>query len=253
MTKELIAKPKTLLEKVVYTSAIVLGSIVLFYGLQLFVSILIITALSLAGNNSEQIQDLVSENAGVQFLYSLIAAALLLLVLRQLLRWRKIAPLQYLRLQTAPKLGQLGEVVLMYGVYFIVLIIATVVVSQTTTVDVNQSQDLGAVAREGWGLVMTFVSLVIIAPIIEEVLFRGVLFRSIKHVSGRIAGYIIVCLLFGAAHLEFDNLNFIAAIDTLIFSGFLIYVYEKHQSLYSAIALHALKNGIAFIALFVIV
>ncbi|MCA9350925.1 CPBP family intramembrane metalloprotease [Candidatus Saccharibacteria bacterium] len=37
-----------------------------------------------------------------------------------------------------------------------------------------------------------------------------------------------------------------------MFSFALIYVFEKTQNLWAAIVLHALKNGIAFVGLFIL-
>lgn len=243
----------TLLQRALLVLATLLGGIVLFYGLQLVVSLVIVLFLGFAGNDADKISELLSNSSSVQFAYSALAAVTLSASIYFLLRWRKLNPYKFLRLSKPPKSGHVGEVVILYGIYFLVLIATTVFVSVTSDINVDQTQDLGAISREGWGLALTFVSLVILAPVVEEVLFRGLLFRSLKHFGGRIAAYILVSLLFGAAHLEFDNLNYIAAIDTLIFSGFLIFIYEKHASLYSPIMLHALKNCIAFIALFVII
>jgi len=45
---------------------------------------------------------------------------------------------------------------------------------------------------------------------------------------------------------------YIAALDTFILSLVLIYLREKTGSLWASITLHAVKNGVAFMALFVL-
>ena len=143
------------------------------------------------------------------------------------------------------------DVVMTYGLYFLVLIATTVFLGLFTGVNIEQSQDLGIATPESLGSkVIIFALLVIIPPIYEELLFRGFLFNTLKKYGGQILAVILTSVLFGAAHLEYDNLNWIAGIDTLIFSGFLIYISQKHQSLYSAMLLHAIKNTVAFYVLF---
>lgn len=241
---------RTIAERTVLTIAAVFGSILLFFGVQIIVSVIVVLVLSAFGNNEASVNDLISSNNAVQFAFSLIVAAFLISAIFIFLKMVKRKPWRFLKLNKRPRFKQFMEVLLIYGLYFLTLIIASAIVSNATSVDVSQEQDLGAIATEGWGLLLTFLSLVVLAPIVEEIFFRGFLYRITKSLAGRVVGYIIVSLLFGAAHLEFENLNYIAAIDTLIFSVFLIYVYERHNSLYSSIFLHATKNAIAFTALF---
>jgi membrane protease YdiL (CAAX protease family) len=51
---------------------------------------------------------------------------------------------------------------------------------------------------------------------------------------------------------ESGGLLYIAGLDTFILSLFLIYLREKTDGLWASMALHALKNGVAFVALFVL-
>jgi len=169
------------------------------------------------------------------------------------LKWRGEKPLNFLMLtQKYPNYKQVGEVIVTYGLYFVTLIVATIILTIFLPIDVNQAQDLG-ISRPGTtsGLVYIFITLVMIAPISEEILFRGFLFGSLSKYSSKIIATIAVSIIFGMAHLEYGNLNWIAVVDTLIFSVYLIYISQKHKSLYSSMLLHAMKNGIAFYVLFV--
>ena len=59
----------------------------------------------------------------------------------------------------------------------------------------------------------------------------------------------------GSAHLPEGGAAgplYIAAIDTFILSLFLIYLREKTGSLWSSMTLHATKNGVAFMVLYVL-
>jgi membrane protease YdiL (CAAX protease family) len=66
---------------------------------------------------------------------------------------------------------------------------------------------------------------------------------------------ILTSLIFASAHLPEGGaagLLYIAALDTFILSLVLIYLREKTGGLWASITLHAIKNGIAFVALFVL-
>jgi membrane protease YdiL (CAAX protease family) len=66
---------------------------------------------------------------------------------------------------------------------------------------------------------------------------------------------LLTSAIFAAAHLPEGGSGgplYIAAIDTFILSLVLIYLRIKTGNLWASITLHALKNGVAFVALFVL-
>jgi membrane protease YdiL (CAAX protease family) len=84
----------------------------------------------------------------------------------------------------------------------------------------------------------------VVAPVCEEVLFRGFIFRSLRNWRGLWPAALITGLLFGAVH----GLS-APAVDLLPlgFLGFVLcLLYEWTGSLYPCIALHVLNNAIAF-------
>ena len=87
----------------------------------------------------------------------------------------------------------------------------------------------------------------VVAPISEELLFRGFLYGKLKSRKLKpLFSAIVTSLLFGLVH---GQLN--VGIDTFILSMMMIYLLEKRQSLWVTIMLHMIKNGVAFLALFV--
>ncbi|MCM8525761.1 MAG: CPBP family intramembrane metalloprotease [Lentisphaeraceae bacterium] len=81
-------------------------------------------------------------------------------------------------------------------------------------------------------------------PIIEELLFRSLLYRSLKFSLSPLFAAIISATLFGFAHIEPDT------IPQLITIGLILsYVYEKSGSIYVPIALHATNNFITIMML----
>lgn len=103
-------------------------------------------------------------------------------------------------------------------------------------------------ANEGTGLLIASAALTcVIAPIAEEILFRGLLFTSLRKWRGPWPAAIVTGLVFGLVHgtsAPFEDLL------PLAFLGFsLCVLYRLTGSLYPCIAAHAVNNAIAFGAL----
>ena len=122
--------------------------------------------------------------------------------------------------------------------------------------NLDQKQEIGFDSVQGTvPLLLTFISVVIIVPITEEILVRGFLYGSLRKALPVLQATILTSLIFAAAHLPEGGSSgplWIGAIDTFTLSLFLCYLREKTGSLWPSITLHTLKNGIAFAALFLI-
>lgn len=90
--------------------------------------------------------------------------------------------------------------------------------------------------------ILFFVSIVIFAPILEELIFRGVILSYlIKHRSAW-KSILFSALLFGLIHISPDQVFF------AFFAGvFLGYVYIKSQNILVPIFFHALNNALNFV------
>lgn len=238
---------------IVKVLVILVGTITLFFFSNFFSAIVILFVLGLfVSGSSQQLLDSVEGNNFINLLYIVVVAAVVLWFLYRFLIWWGKKPKKFLLLSNKPTLHQLADILKMYAAYFLVIILVSGLLSAFSIVDVNQTQELGISDPEGVvQLVIIFVSLVVVPPIFEEVLFRGFLYNSLIRFVSFVPSVILTSVLFGIAHLEYDRLNWIAAIDTLIFSVFLIRISQKHASIYSAMIMHALKNCIAFFSLFV--
>ena len=122
--------------------------------------------------------------------------------------------------------------------------------------DVNQSQDLGFNATYNAGqLFFIAIALVILPPITEEIIFRGMLYKKKKKGLPILIAALVTSLLFAAGHLlegGDGGLLYIAGIDTFVLSLILVGLREVSGGLWSCIGLHAIKNGIAFVTLFIL-
>ena len=114
-------------------------------------------------------------------------------------------------------------------------------------IDYNQAQETGysqIATRPEYFL--AFISLVIIAPIAEEVLFRGYLLAKLKKYAPVWLAVLLTSLLFGIVHFQWN-----VGIDVFVLSLVLCFLRLVSGSLWPSIMLHMLKNGIAFYFLFV--
>lgn len=115
--------------------------------------------------------------------------------------------------------------------------------------DATQVQEVGFTAAglsQPFEYVLAFLTLVVIAPVAEELLFRGYLYGKIKKLIPRWLAIILVSALFGVLHGQWN-----VAIDTFVLSVFLCLLRDLTGSLWPAIFLHMVKNGLAYYLLFV--
>lgn len=242
--------------KPIRASLLIIGTIVLFFVAQILGVILIFAILSIFGFNPEEIQSMLSDNIYVQFLSILSIEIITLTLIAYVLKLQGKAFWKSVGLGTRPTPGNFGYSILAYGAYFVVFIFVAILVSQLIPgVDVDQAQQLGFDSPTGLELVPVYLSLVVLPAFVEEVLFRGFLFQKLKSLINIKLAIFITSLIFSIAHLEFLSggpLNYIAAIDTFIFSLFLIALLLKTKTLWASIFLHAIKNSIAFVVLFII-
>ena len=91
------------------------------------------------------------------------------------------------------------------------------------------------------------LGLVFIAPIVEEFLFRGFLNNLLRGKVNTFIRMSIVSILFAALHFPTYIHNWIQFIAYLILAIVLFLVYERRRSLFDAILLHSLYNGLLVI------
>jgi membrane protease YdiL (CAAX protease family) len=113
--------------------------------------------------------------------------------------------------------------------------------------NVNQVQDTGFnQLSQYYEIVLAFVTLVIIAPIAEEILFRGYLYGKLRKFVPIWVAVFATSLLFGFVHGSWN-----LAFDTFALSVVSCLLRESTGNIWSSILLHMTKNGIAFFILFI--
>jgi membrane protease YdiL (CAAX protease family) len=87
------------------------------------------------------------------------------------------------------------------------------------------------------------VLVTVIAPLGEELFFRGFFFGSLRNWHGPVLAAILTGAVFGLIHVGSAPIGYL--VPLAIFGAGLCLLYEMTGSLYPAIALHALNNSIA--------
>ena len=115
------------------------------------------------------------------------------------------------------------------------------------SIDLNQAQDTGFDnLSRNYEYYLAFIGLVVLAPIAEEVIFRGYLYGKLKKYVPIWAAIIVTSVTFGAIHGAWN-----LAIDTFALSVILCLLREVTGNIWSSILLHMIKNGIAYYFLFI--
>lgn len=122
--------------------------------------------------------------------------------------------------------------------------------------DAEQAQDVGFSAYIfGWDRLVAFVVLVVVAPVAEELIFRGWLYgklrsmlsEKISDVASIVASIFLVSLVFGAIHMQWN-----VGVNVFALSVVLCGLREITGTIYAGILTHMLKNGVAFFLLYVL-
>ncbi|MFT5837263.1 MAG: membrane protease YdiL (CAAX protease family) [Candidatus Azotimanducaceae bacterium] len=94
------------------------------------------------------------------------------------------------------------------------------------------------------GLLVCFA--VILAPIVEEIIFRGCIYRFLKSQTTISLAQVISGMLFSLIHA-----NLMSFLPLLLVGILLAYIYEKTGSLLVSIWFHAFFNGFTLLMLFI--
>lgn len=116
-----------------------------------------------------------------------------------------------------------------------------------TFIDYGQQQETGFTDVSTQGeVIMAFIMLVIIAPIAEELLFRGYLFGKLRKYAPTWIAILITSLIFAIVHFAWN-----VGLDVFALSIVLCLLRVVSGSLWPSIMLHMMKNGLAFYFLFI--
>jgi len=227
----------------------------IFFGGQIIGAGLLSIVLGFFGVSSEQIAKIYSSSTLSQFTLMITVDIAMFLLLFWFIRARK-SSLQALGL-IRPKLRDGLYVLAGAVIYFSAsALLSSVVAKLIPALNLDQQQQIGfQQASSAPQLVLVFIALVIFPPFVEELVFRGFLFSGLKTKLPLVFAAPLTSVIFAAPHLQIGSgepLLWTAFIDTFILSLVLVSLRIKTGNLWTSIGLHALKNGVAFTALFIL-
>ena len=102
-------------------------------------------------------------------------------------------------------------------------------------------------ADEGtFGLIMAGFMVIAVAPVIEEVFFRGFLYRALRSRFGVLSAAAIDGVLFGIVHHDYTAEGWLIVPPLGVLGFIFCLVYERTGSLFPVIGLHAFNNALAY-------
>ena len=113
----------------------------------------------------------------------------------------------------------------------------------------NQDQISGLVRRNPY---LYTLMATVFAPFVEEIVFRGCIYRRIEASGHKYLGFLISSLIFGLIHVITPLLqgDWSQGIYIIVYGSLgmvMCYVYEKTDSLFCSILLHMLNNAISIL------
>lgn len=135
-------------------------------------------------------------------------------------------------------------VLLCYGFYLVVSVGIAVLLS-ITGLDLpgfhEQESYLPLFGYDAFGLSIAFIIVAILAPLLEELFFRGFIFRTFKKTWPAWLASILTAVVFSLVHFQLQTFL------PLFFLGLILnHAYHKTGSLWTSVAFHSLNNTIAF-------
>lgn len=167
----------------------------------------------------------------------------------RLINWKTLG------LHKWPTWTDIGLAPVGYVVYLILAGGLVALFSLFTWFDAGETQSIGfSYYVTGVDRLIAFLTLIVIAPIAEEIIFRGWLYgrmreRLAKQYSNKVSMMVsifLVSLLFGIIHGQWN-----VGVNVFALSIVLCGLREITGSIHAGVLLHMLKNGIAFFLLFV--
>ncbi len=133
-------------------------------------------------------------------------------------------------------LGNVGLGILLFAIVLAFEALVSVIGGEAG-ISIQTNVNLLLAGAPTWFLIFT----VFIAPINEEVLFRGLMVPRI--------GIVASAILFALPHMTYDSTFAIEVIAALLFGVLAGYVYKRTGSLYASITAHMLVNALPVLTL----
>lgn len=161
--------------------------------------------------------------------------------------WHRKVTFETFGLQRLPTWADIGLSPLAFCLYALSVSIVVAIVAQIPGYPADQAQDVGFKAfGSRTDNMLAFITLVILAPLAEEALFRGYLYGKLKKHAPGVVAAIITSVLFGIVHGQVN-----VAVDVFVLSMILCGLRSLTGSIWAGVLVHMIKNAIAYYLIFV--
>jgi membrane protease YdiL (CAAX protease family) len=143
---------------------------------------------------------------------------------------------------------------------FVVYLIASGVVMYLLTTYVpgfggNAPQEVGFNdLTSRFEYLLAFFTLVVVAPVAEEAIFRGYLYGKLRKIAPLWVAALVTSLLFGMLHMNWSDGTLVGinvAVDVFVLSLVMCSLREVTGNIWAGVLLQMMKNGLAFYFLFI--
>lgn len=107
----------------------------------------------------------------------------------------------------------------------------------------NKKTDSLTADLNGWTILIAFISAAIVSPVYEEILYRGFIYKWLRGKYQIGFSLFISAIIFTVVHLPTFNTLPVNFLSGLVFA----WTYEKSGSIYPAMIIHGVFNGLAVI------
>lgn len=146
-----------------------------------------------------------------------------------------------------PTWTDLGLAPIGYVVTILIVMGLTLIFENFDWFNSNETQELGySIYMQGWERGLAFIELAIIAPIIEELIFRGWLYGNLRVKIPKSLAIFLVSLLFGIVHMQWN-----VGITVFAMSVIACVLREVTGSIYAGTLVHIINNSVAFYLIYV--
>ncbi len=176
-------------------------------------------------------------------------ATSLLLVVFALLLWRRL-PDHNRRWAIARPDAPITAIGLGVAVGFAIIVGAGAIIVAGSAIDPaveRRLEEIDDIGTRPWQLILTITALVVLAPLGEELLFRGLLLRAFARRLRFWPAAIVTSVLFAAAHAD-AYLLWPRAI-ALVLTGVALALIYRSKGYWASVTAHATVNTVASIAL----
>lgn len=172
------------------------------------------------------------------YVMEIIACSLIMIIFYFILKVRRYDFVDSIKLNKITLRSALPFILLGLSVYFIFIILLNCIPFFQGEDTVSNANDLHK-SVNGINVVFLFVAKSILAPIVEEVTFRGLIYSKLKLAFPIWVSSLLVSLTFGVIHFSSSIFTVLSAILlSLIFN----YLVDKYNSIVPGILIHSAYN-----------